>query len=619
MNDRIWKNNNAAFEKRYGFPVPEPEETVTRYHMGEALNGMPILYRVDEETGEEERLNSLYDPEYEAERWAQKFDLPNIRMLIAVQGFLDGYFARAAMKAMNRSDSFLVAYEADIGLFHFVCHHFDITDLLENPFFEIYLPGHHKDTLYKLMSDKIADVERAHLHMAVTPYYDVENAFYEDCNNLHMYLTADENTKEKLSRADVLNFLRSVKGLTTNTCLLGMREVFHDTGIPAVIVAAGPSLRKNVELLKEIQDKALIIAVDRAVPVLTEYGIKPHMTATVDAVKNPVFLESELVRDLPVLCYMMANRATQDAHEGHLVYFGVGGSFYGVPDIDRLMLPYGNVGGSVATAIFTCMYQIGIYDIILIGQDLAYDADLHTHADGSVFNPEWHNKEEVPGIDGGKVISRFDWMGFINFYEQEIIAHPELNVIDATEGGALIRGTKIMTFREAIDTCCNKTVDVEGLLRSLQPAIQGEQAQEVQERVMSFLPQLEETKRLADEARDYADQVRKAAQYGKDVFDEYYVNKMKEAEVRRTVIRMQPVYMLLENYAITRKEDTPGIELFVKTTEDALRIYRLLSNYFKALSDHVPLLRNEIRAVFDREAYLKEQEEKEKEKVEGNA
>ncbi|MBQ9511718.1 MAG: motility associated factor glycosyltransferase family protein [Lachnospiraceae bacterium] len=617
----IWEKNNAAFEKRYGFPIPEDNTATNHFRMGEAINGMPILYCVDLETGEETRLNSLYDPQYEAGRWAEKLTFRNVRTMIAMQGFLDGYFADAVLKRLTRTDSYVVIYEPDIAQFSFVCKHMDYSALFEDSRFVIYLPGHHKGTFYKTMSEEIVDIYRADLHMMITPpVTEIENTFYEDCNSLSNYLAADANTRVKLGSADTGNFLRVVKGLSTNSSISKLKEAFAGKDIPAVIVAAGPSLRKNVELLREINDKALIVAVDRAVPVLQEVGIKPHMTASVDAIKSPVFLESELVRDLPVLFYAMGNRATQDAHEGHLIYFGVGGSFFGIAGLDELLLPYGNVGGSVATAIFVCLQQIGVKNIILIGQDLAYAEDMRTHADGAMYNPDWHNVEEIPGVNGDMVKSRFDWMSFIQFYEQEMIANPELNVIDATEGGALIRGSKVMTFREAIDTYCTTSMDVAGLLSALAPAIDETKEKELREQILSFIPQLKYIKQCAEEGITFSNQVKKAAQYHKDVFSDYYVSKMKEAETRRSIIRLQGAYMLLESFAVLSKDDLPGDELFVRTEKDALEVYTQLSRYFALLRDKADPLIDEIRRLFDAEAFAKEQEAKEKEKEsEGSA
>ncbi|HNV72854.1 MAG TPA: DUF115 domain-containing protein, partial [Candidatus Ozemobacteraceae bacterium] len=58
--------------------------------------------------------------------------------------------------------------------------------------------------------------------------------------------------------------------------LPGVRRLFgRFAGLPAVVVAAGPSLEKNVALLAEIKDRFLIIAVDTAFRQLTVRGLKP--------------------------------------------------------------------------------------------------------------------------------------------------------------------------------------------------------------------------------------------------------------------------------------------------------------------------------------------------------
>jgi len=54
------------------------------------------------------------------------------------------------------------------------------------------------------------------------------------------------------------------------------------TGHPAVIVAAGPSLKKNAHLLKDVQGKALIISCDASLKYLLKEGIKPHLVTSLE-------------------------------------------------------------------------------------------------------------------------------------------------------------------------------------------------------------------------------------------------------------------------------------------------------------------------------------------------
>ena len=54
-------------------------------------------------------------------------------------------------------------------------------------------------------------------------------------------------------------------------------------GIPAIVVAAGPSLDKNIDLLKKIKGRFPIIAVDTALRHMIANGIKPDIVCAADS------------------------------------------------------------------------------------------------------------------------------------------------------------------------------------------------------------------------------------------------------------------------------------------------------------------------------------------------
>jgi hypothetical protein len=101
--------------------------------------------------------------------------------------------------------------------------------------------------------------------------------------------------------------------------------------------------------------------------------------------------------------------------------------------------------------------------IILIGQDLAY-------TNGKFHSDETHIKEVegendtstsdgtmVEDIYGNMVPSRQEYILYKNWIEA-MIGHHKINLVDATEGGAKIVGSKIMTLQEAIDRYCKEIV-----------------------------------------------------------------------------------------------------------------------------------------------------------------
>ena len=135
-------------------------------------------------------------------------------------------------------------------------------------------------------------------------------------------------------------------------------------------------------------------------------------------------------------------------------------------------------GGSVATNAFSLLYKIGLKTIILVGQDLALTGN-RSHANGTF-------EETMPEIDISdckwvegnyeeKVPTRTDFYQFLTWYENTIKECREyvtdLRVINATEGGAKIEGTEIMTLKDAIAETCTTEVDIEACLDTLSPML----------------------------------------------------------------------------------------------------------------------------------------------------
>ena len=83
-----------------------------------------------------------------------------------------------------------------------------------------------------------------------------------------------------INRADATRVLDNLK----NMALYDQTSILHNKfeGKAAVIVCPGPSLAKNVELLKKIKGKALIICVLHALKDLQQRGINPDIVVHVD-------------------------------------------------------------------------------------------------------------------------------------------------------------------------------------------------------------------------------------------------------------------------------------------------------------------------------------------------
>lgn len=226
-------------------------------------------------------------------------------------------------------------------------------------------------------------------------------------------------------------------------------------GIPAVVVATGPSLDKNKQLLKGIEDKALIISCDASLKILLEMGFKPHLVTTLEREMEIVKLFDGLQKEQVEDVYLMACPVVYP--EVYATYPGPNIIIYRKFDhfkwlkIDRGMLDIKYSSGNMA---FKIAEFLGCDPIILIGQDLALEG-TKTNADGTTLGTEQESylREEhmmVPANAGGMIETTHSLNLFLQAYNVDMKAHKG-KCINATEGGAMITGTEVMTFREAIE------------------------------------------------------------------------------------------------------------------------------------------------------------------------
>lgn len=344
----------------------------------------------------------------------------------------------------------------------------------------------------------------------VLPNYDL--LFPEDtiefvkmCRDAAQVEAVSYNTRSKFSNVMAKNIFRNVKHLYKGYKTTQLPEVV-DRKVPGIVVAAGPSLNKNIQDLKAAKGKAFIIAVDTAIKPLLNAGIVPDMFMIIDALKPLDLVKIEGARNIPLVTTLNAASEVLDYHTGMKIFYNEG---YQIAE--RIFLKSGQKigrvesGGSVATNAFSLVHKLGIETIILVGQDLAF-TNNKSHADGTFkevmeevdtsrfIMVEGNYEEKIPTRGDLKLF--LDWF---NYYIDGCKQHNKnFRVINATEGGAKIDNTEIMTLKDAIRRECTVEVDIEKKLQELSPML----SEENQKWAAGYLAGLsEEYKKLASEAR----------------------------------------------------------------------------------------------------------------------
>ena len=250
--------------------------------------------------------------------------------------------------------------------------------------------------------------------------------------------------------------LRNIPTIIDNPGINDLKGVFK--GKPGIVVASGPSLNKNVHLLKGLKDKAVICAADGSVKILKHHGIEPaHLVSSLERGIETSYLFEGLIPEDTVDSYLAACPVvvpeTYAAFPGEKIIVYRKFATFEWLDIDKGIIDIGPSAGNMA---FNILEYLGCDPIILIGQDLAIQRDFTSHAEGFHYGEKVMTEEfkrdliEVEGNYEETVYSNPFYKMFILTYEKDLQSYSG-QCINATEGGAKINGTTIMTFQEAID------------------------------------------------------------------------------------------------------------------------------------------------------------------------
>ena len=493
MKDNYLERNLKALGRRY-----EGLDNDIRTRMAEAET--EHLFTVTEErSGDDCRILRIDDGEHARylggkrscrkpiEAWLDYVGEVQDGSIFVEVGLGNPEYLRLMCERLPDSTTILI-YEPSWEIFCHVLRAFDLTNVLRSKKSLIFLVEGLNDKMAESVLKGLITVERLqYLHTITLPNYnrlclEAIKKFAGVLLRLCERERIDLNTNLLFSSVKGQNVIRNARYVvdgyrTLDFCGPIPRDV------PAIVVAAGPSLNKNIAELKRAKGRAFIIAVDTAIKPLLNAGIIPDMFAVVDGLKPVELVQIEGAESIPLLTSAVASGAILDFHKGKKVFYEEGepliDTMFSTHGIEFATLP---CGGSVATTAFAFAYMIGIETIILVGQDLALTGN-QTHATGTF-------REEELAADTSKALmvegnyeklvpTREDFDAFRKWYNWYIKgcldSGAKLRVVNATEGGAKIENTEILTLREAIDRYCTKEVDMQACIDSVSPIFTSEQ------------------------------------------------------------------------------------------------------------------------------------------------
>ncbi len=433
-------------------------------------------------------LNGKRNTEDSAKKWVGTLgNLPTNSPIFMMGLGNPTYLKELAETAENRIT--IIIYEPSIQIFLHFLENVPLQKWMDKHLIVFWVKGL-KGMDDKAMSGIVRPILKydtiPHSRKIILPNYDVlfmEEAvgFMQIIHDIVQEETVQYATRMRFSNIAVKNLLDNVKYLCDGYKTTQLVKVIP-RDIPGIVVAAGPSLSKNIQELKKAKGKAFIIAVDTAIKPLLAEGIIPDMFAIVDGKKPLDLVQKEQAKQIPLVTDINANSEVLNYHTGMKFFYNQGYTL-----VENILVrgdrQFGGVdtGGSVATNAFSLLYKIGLTRIILVGQDLAY-TDNKSHADGTFRDVmEKENTKGFIMVEGNiekKVPTTSTLKVYLEWYAQ-YISHIKENdenflVINATEGGAKIEHTEIMTLHDAIERECTKEVDIQACLGQLTPMLDEE-------------------------------------------------------------------------------------------------------------------------------------------------
>lgn len=236
--------------------------------------------------------------------------------------------------------------------------------------------------------------------------------------------------------------------------------------VPAIICGAGPSLEKNGHLLQSLTDRALIFAGGSALNAVLAKGVKPHFGAGIDP--NQAQYERLLKARPQQLPFFYRNRFFHDALKiilGPKLYLTGSGGYETASWFEQKLGIEGenlDEGHNIVNFCLEIAQALGCNPIILVGVDLSFTS-THFYAEGVVDNPDLSKEQLTQATDfdsqpllkediyGQPIYTLWKWISEAEWISEFAQNHPELTIINATEGGLGFKGVANQPLAEVAD------------------------------------------------------------------------------------------------------------------------------------------------------------------------
>ncbi|MBX2705992.1 motility associated factor glycosyltransferase family protein, partial [Campylobacter coli] len=391
-------------------------------------------------------------------------------------GFGNGILFKALLQ--NKNHQHIVVFEKDIEIIWIMFHILDFSNELQSARLMVLQTSSLDIEFFSnfCSSKPFFQFSRIYFLELMSHYYE---RFHEDVLELNKKLVQDFKDSILSHGNDPLDALQGIEQFVYNLPqmithpsykeLLSKRKGISDT---AIIVSTGPSLTKQLPLLKKYASKATIFCADSSYPILAKHNIKPDYVCMLERTEiTAEFFNHDFGEFDNGICFIIKSIVHPNAinyltkKTDNFTIVSTYASFIQYLKLDYF--GYFNMGFSVAHMACYLSLHLNHKNIIFIGQDLAYAENGNSHPDDyqNSANYESQTYEHIlTEAYGGKekIKTHHVWLMFKRNLEQDvqkIQKYLDTKVYNCTEGGARIEGTIEKPFLWACENLLHKDLN----------------------------------------------------------------------------------------------------------------------------------------------------------------
>ncbi|RKL68337.1 hypothetical protein CR203_07605 [Salipaludibacillus neizhouensis] len=407
-----------------------------KWKLSEAKNGQAFV-ELECNKGRKNYLHSRYNPEKESRRWVEGLEVNIVINKLVVVGMGMGHH----IFALREKHPHL---EIEVWEFNNKYKNWIENNLNNNLLRDCKISYYSSELVEEIKEQFLLKLERDDVQLVI--HQPSLSAIPDSLALLRTKLVdIDYMKRSYLSNREILeeNFQCNV-----NLNDAGINNFINNyMHRPFILVSAGPSLTKQLPLIKEIQQNSNVVVgcVGTALKPLLNSGIKPEFLMVSDP-NEQIYSQTEGLdtNDLTLFYLSTASHKIVSAFKGkRYIVWQKGyknaekqGAFRNEPLIDT--------GGSVATCLLDLIVNMGASLIALVGQDLAF-TDGKSHAQSTTGLREVNLEHTTIEVDNYYLTDRIQTSRNLSLYLKWFESYAKnsnfrVGYWNCTEGGAHING-----------------------------------------------------------------------------------------------------------------------------------------------------------------------------------